>query len=92
MLRVGRVNKRSLDGPIRLPKDRMEILARVCQTYDSWFKVWAESMVPKLMYIPKWFRTDEDLQKGDLVYFPKEETLGESRWIMGMVDDMRYYK
>ena len=89
MLRVGRVNKRSLDGPIRLPKDRMEILGRVCQMYDSWFKVWAESMVPKLMYTPKWFKTDEDLKKGDLVYFPKEEALGGGRWIMGMVDEMR---
>ena len=88
MLRVGRVNKRSLDGPIRLPKDRVEILSRVCELYDSWFKVWAESMVPKLMFKPKWFKTDKELKKGDLVYFPRTDSAIDSRWIMGVVESV----
>ena len=88
MLRVGRVNKRSLDGPIRLPKDRVEILSKVCELYDSWFKVWAESMVPKLMFRPKWFKTDKELSEGDLVYFPRTESSIDSRWIMGIVESL----
>ena len=90
MLRVGRVNKRSVDGPMRLPKDRSEILAKVCETYDSWFKIWSECMVPKLLFQPKWFKTEESLKVKDLVYFPKEDTNLSNKWIMGIVDKLEH--
>ena len=85
MLRVGRINKRALDGPLRLPKDRGEIMAKVCEIYDSWFRVWAETMVPKLMFKPKWFKSDKDLNDGDLVYFPRNENSVDSKWMMGII-------
>ena len=88
MLRVGKINKRAMDGPIRMPKDRMEILARVVETFDSWFKIWAEAMVPKLMFQPKWFRTEKELKPGDLVYFPRSESALDNKWAMGVVDSV----
>ena len=88
MLRVGRVNKRAMDGPIRMPRSRLEILAKVNSTYDSWFKIWAETMVPKLLYKPKWFKTEEELKIGDLVYFPRAEGNLDNKWLMGVVDSL----
>ena len=88
ILRVGRVNKRSLDGPIKLPVNRMEILSKVEETYESWFKVWRESLVPKLMYQPKWFRSDRDLKIGDLVYFRKTESRLDGKWIIGRISSV----
>ena len=71
MLRVRRINSRSLDGPVRLPNKFKEQLKAVENTYDAWFKVWKESYLPKLIFQPKWFKTDQDLREGDLVYFMK---------------------
>ena len=88
MLRVGRSNKRSLDGPIRLPASRMELLAKVEETYMAWYKVWLETLVPKLMFTPKWYHTDKELKQGDLVYFRKKESELDGKWIIGLVDDV----
>ena len=79
MLRIGRVNKRSLDGPIRLPAKRMKILGRVEEIYEAWFRIWRETLVPKLMFQQKWFNSDKELKKGDLVYFRKTESKLEGK-------------
>ena len=86
MLRVGRVNKRSLDGPIKLPASRMEILSRVDEVYETWFKIWRKTLVPKLMNQQKWFRSDRDLNVGDLVYFRKTDSGLDGKWITGMIE------
>ena len=88
MIRIGRINSRSLDGPIKLPESRMELLAKVEQTYLAWYKIWLETLVPKLMFTPKWFKTDQELKKGDLVYFRKKESALAGKWVMGMVEDI----
>ena len=61
MLRVGRINSRSLDGPVQLPNKFKEQLKAVENAYDAWFKVSKESYLPKLIFQPKWFKTDQDL-------------------------------
>jgi len=88
MLRVGRVNKRSLDGPIKLPKNRMEILNRVEEVYEAWFKIWRETLVPELMFQQKWFQSDKDLVIGDLVYFRKTDSALDGKWIVGKVSEV----
>ena len=87
-LRVGRSNKRSLDGPIKLPANRMEILARVEETYECWFRIWRETYVPKLMFKQKWFNSDRELKEGDLVYFRKKESKLDGKWIIGIIDSV----
>ena len=88
MLRVGRINSRSLDGPIRLPANRQEQLRAVEEVYDAWFKVWKESYLPKLLFKPKWYKSDTDLKVGDLVWFIKEESKLSNDFTMGMVEQV----
>jgi hypothetical protein len=86
-LRMGRLNKRDLDGPIWLPKKREEQLEVIGKKYDAWFKIWRDAYVPKLMHQQKWFKTDCDLVVGDLVYFIKKDSaVGDAKWTMGMVE------
>ena len=87
-LRIGRVNKRSLDGPIKLPESRMDLLTKVEETYIAWYRIWLETLVPKLMFTPKWFRSDKELKAGDLVYFRKSESALDGKWVVGMVDSV----
>ena len=88
MLRVGRSNERALDGPMRMPKGDGELLKEVEKTYNSWFKVWNASYVPKLVSQPKWFKQDRDLLEGDIVMFQKSESSLDSRWTLGTVDQL----
>ena len=88
MLRIGRVNKRSLDGPIMLPQGRMELLTKVEETYSAWYKIWLETLVPKLLYVPKWFKSSKELKPGDMVFFRKTESALDGKWVVGMVDQV----
>ena len=83
-LRMGRMNKRVLDGPMRLPRYREEQLEVIAKMYNPWWKIWRDTYVPKLMRQPIWFRSYRDL-----VYFVKRESeVGDAKWTLGMVDDL----
>ena len=73
---------------MRMPKGDGELLKEVEKTYNSWFKVWNASYVPKLVSQPKWFKQDRDLLEGDIVMFQKSESSLDSRWTLGTVDQL----
>ena len=87
-LRVGRINDRSLDGPIKLPNGPGEMMEKVEKAYVAFFKIWNEVMVPKLMKLNKWFDNKGMLNVGDVVYFQKVEDDLSSNWILGLVEDV----
>ena len=89
MMRMGRTNQRTLDGPIRLARGARELLTKVEDMYKAWFKVWQDTVVPKLLFQPKWYDKDCDLLEGDLVYFQKEgESQLDNKWTVGKVDQL----
>ena len=88
MLRVGRINSRSLQGPIRLPTSRREMLDQVEKVYQGWFRIFRDSVVPRLINQPKWFNVDKDLKEEDIVYFQKVESGLKSEWTVGQVDQV----
>ena len=75
-----------MDGPVRLPANRKEQLRAVEDVYDAWFKLWKESYLPKLFFKPKWYKSDTDLNVGDLVGFIKEKSKLSNDYTMGMVE------
>ena len=88
MMRVGRNNERALEGNFRLPVGGSEMVDKVDKLYQSWYKLWKDAVVPKLIRQPKWFKSDKHLQPGDLVYFQKDTSKVSSEWIMGRVDQV----
>ena len=88
MMRMGHNNERALDGNIRLPLGGYEMVEKVDKMYQAWYKLWRDSVVPKLILKPKWFKTDEHLQPGDLVYYEKDSGKTTSPWVMGMVQQV----
>ena len=79
MLRVGRNNARALSGPMRLPRGG-ELLDKVQEIYDTWFKIWASTYLPKIMFQPKWWKQECDLCEGDVVIFKKKDSVLDSVW------------
>ena len=88
MLRIGRVNSRALQGPIRLPVDKKELMSIVENTYKMWFNIFKETVVPRLIHQPKWFRKNVDLKEEDVVYFQKEQNNISSEWKVGVIDQL----
>ena len=46
----------------------MELLTKVDEVYSPWYKIWLETLVTKLLYTPKWFKSSQELKPGDLVF------------------------
>ena len=88
MLRVGRSNERSLNGPMMLPGSPSDLLKRVQETYDTWFRIWNTAYLPKLMYQPKWWKHEVDLKEEDIVLYRKHEGDVASPWVLGIVEQL----
>ena len=88
MLRMGRTNQRQLEGPIRLARGTRELLDTIEELYKAWFLVWRDTVVPKIMFQPKWYDSSKDLEEGDLVYFQKKEGKLDTPWTIGMVEQV----
>ena len=88
MMRVGRLNSRALDGPVRFPTGPKDVMKKVEEIYDAFFKVWNLSMVPRLIPQPKWFKESPELKVEDIVYFQKTENELSSDWTVGQIDSV----
>ena len=93
MMKIGRIHSRSLNGPLRLPEGPATIMKKVEEVYKSFYKIYNDTMVAKLIQEaqPKWFRNDRDLKVDDVVFFRKSEGSAiKGSWTVGMVDSITY--
>ena len=75
-------------GPVRFPAGPKDLMVKVEQTFDAFFRLWNSTMVPKLIPQPKWFRESPELQPEDVVYFQKVDNVLSSKWTVGQVDSL----
>ena len=88
LLKIGRLNTRSMNGPVRMPKGPGELMKRVEKAYSIFFKLWDVTMIPKLMKLNKWHNSKAPLEVDDIVYFKKEESELSSTWTVGKVAEI----
>ena len=87
-LRLGRNNDRSPEGPFII-SHRDKIIEENQKIFDSWFEVWLTIHVPRLLDQPKWFRSDVDVKRGDVVMFLKNDKELSSTYQYGMIEDFQ---
>ena len=88
-LLLGRNNDRCPVGSMSTEPDFDKLIAENEAIFLSWFENWLLSHVPKLMEQPKWFKSDQDLQVGDIVLFLKEESKAIStKYQYGIIDSV----
>ena len=63
-------------------------MEKVEKLYKAWFTGWRDTVVPKIMFQPKWYNSEKDLQEGDLVCFQKKEGKVEQPWTVGRVEQV----
>ena len=62
---------------------------RVEEVYKAWFQIFKDVVVPKMMFRPKWYKSDDDLHNDDLVYFKKEaDNHYDENWSIGRIDQV----
>ena len=89
MIKLGRINTRSLSCPLRLPHGASELAEKVRKAYESWFHIWNQAYIPKILFKPKWFRDEVDLKVDDIVYFPKSsDAQKDNVWITGRISKL----
>ena len=72
-IRLGRNNDRSPAATMEVAGNPDRILKENRKIFNSWFKVWLVSHVPRLMNCPKWFSTAHDIKICDVVLFLKQD-------------------
>ena len=77
-----------VQSPVRLPKGPSELMEKVEEKYQIFFKLWNTSYIPKLIKSSKWYKMGEQLVVGDIVFFKKTEGALASDWIVGKVIDV----
>ena len=65
------------------------ILQENRKIFNSCFKAWFISHVPRLMNHPKWVSTDPDIKICDLVLFLKQDGVLSNSNQYGMVNEMK---
>ena len=85
-LLLGRNNDRSPAGTFTTDGYYDKLITENEKIFNSWFENWLLSHVPKLMDQPKWFKSDRDLKKGDVVLFLKHESEISSTYQYGIID------
>ena len=64
------------------------ITNKIEKAYSTFLKICNTTMIPKLMKIHKWYKSDDQLMVGDIIYFKKDESVLSSEWTVGRVTDV----
>jgi hypothetical protein len=87
-LLLGRNNERSPVGSNQVSVDPKKIITTNNEIFNPWFENWLVSHVPKLIYQPKWFKNEFNLQIGDIILFLKIESVMCQTYQFGMIKEL----
>ena len=62
------------------------------EKYETWYHIWEEQYLPKIMSRQKWHFQRDNLRPGDIVYFKLTESKMSARWRLGKVEDVKIGK
>ena len=88
-LLLARNNDRCPTGPIIVTEDIGKIIQNNNKVFEAWFKSWLISYVPTLMIQPKWFNSDRDPKKGDVILFLKSDKEFNKKYQYGIISDLK---
>ena len=88
LMKIGRLNSRSLSGPLKFPAGPLDYLKKVDEVYNAFFKIWNTSVLPKMIPQPKWFKSSPELKVNDVIFFQKVASDMNSVWTVGQVDSV----
>ena len=87
-LLLGRNNDRCPSKPLNVTSDYSRIIETNVNIFKIWFKYWLISCVPLLINRTKWFKSDKNLEIGDVVLFLKSDKEFDQQYQYGLVKEI----
>ena len=87
-LRLRRSNDCTLATRMEITGNPDTILKENRKIFNSWFKPWSISYVPRLINHPKWFSIDHDIKICDVLIFLKQDGVLSNSYQHGMVKEI----
>ena len=79
---------RSPSSLFTLPTSSADLMSRIENAYQTFYKVWNECYVPLIARSQRWFEGDENLCEGDIIYFKLRDSVLSSEWLVGKVEQV----
>ena len=76
-------------GTFKIPDKPGDIMEKIDQKYENWYKIWNEFYLPLIMNRKKWHERSENLVIGDIVYFKLTESKMSAAWRSGKVESVK---
>ena len=86
---LARNNSRCPVGAVEVTDDPERIINSNAKLFQTWFRCWLISCVPKLMDQPKWFDSSRDSNVGDVVLFLKSDKEFDRQYQYGVIKDRK---
>ena len=68
-----------------MSRDHKQIIQNNAEIFRAWFNAWLTSYVPNLVERPKWHKSDQNVQIGDIILFLKSEQEYDLQYQYGIV-------
>ena len=76
-------------GLFSIPNSPVDLMDRIKQLYDAWYKCWVTSYIPMLLERPKWKLESENLKPNDVIYFKMIDSPLGATWKLGKVEQIK---
>ena len=69
LLKLNTASERSPAGLFDVPNRPIDLMHKIKEVYELWYRVWCNEYIPIIAQRQKWFKDEEDLKESDIVYF-----------------------
>ena len=80
---------RAPKGMFNIPNSPVDLIDKIKDLYDAWYRCWVTSFVPLLLERPKWKVEADNLQPNDVVYFKILDSPLGATWKLGKVEHVK---
>ena len=69
LIKLNTASDRSLAGLFDVPNRPMDLMHKIKEVYELWYRVWCNEYIPIIAQRQKWFNDEENLIESYIVYF-----------------------
>ena len=83
------LTNRAPKGIFNIPNSPVDLMSRIKDLYDSWYRCWVTSFVPLILERPKWKLESDNLAPNDVIYFKMLDSPLGATWKLGKVESVK---
>ena len=86
LLKLNTASERSPAGLFDVPNRPIDLMHKIKEVYELWYRIWCNEYIPIISQRQKWFKDEEDLKESDIVYFKLTDSPFSPSWQVGKVE------